>query len=276
MPVLHMHTRKKERPVPPGRLKGEPSHNSFSEGFRHGIPIGLGYFSVSIAFGIKAVSGGLTPFEAVLISLTNLTSAGQFAGITVIAAGASLLEMALTQLVVNLRYALMSLSLSQKLHESVGTLKRCVIAFGNTDEIFAVASSQKGSLGLQYMLGLMTAPIFGWSLGTLTGAVADTLLPDFIRSALGIALYGMFIAIVVPPMKKQGSVRAVVTVSLVISTAFYYIPGLSSLSPGFVIIICTLAAAGLAAFLFPLPEQEDSSEAPSAQEPAASEGRERP
>lgn len=262
--------------MPPGRLKGEPSHNSFSEGFRHGIPIGLGYFSVSIAFGIKAVSGGLTPFEAVLISLTNLTSAGQFAGITVIAAGASLLEMALTQLVVNLRYALMSLSLSQKLHESVGTLKRCVIAFGNTDEIFAVASSQKGSLGLQYMLGLMTAPIFGWSLGTLTGAVADTLLPDFIRSALGIALYGMFIAIVVPPMKKQGSVRAVVTVSLVISTAFYYIPGLSSLSPGFVIIICTLAAAGLAAFLFPLPEQEDSSEAPSAQETAASEGRERP
>ncbi len=276
MPVLHMHTRKKARPVPPERLKGEPSHNSFSEGFRHGIPIGLGYFSVSIAFGIKAVSGGLTPFEAVLISLTNLTSAGQFAGITVIAAGASLLEMALTQLVVNLRYALMSLSLSQKLHESVGTLKRYVIAFGNTDEIFAVASSQKGSLGLQYMLGLMTAPIFGWSLGTLTGAVADTLLPDFIRSALGIALYGMFIAIVVPPMKKQGSVRAVVTVSLVISTAFYYIPGLSSLSPGFVIIICTLAAAGLAAFLFPLPEEEVPSEAPSAQEPAASEGRERP
>ncbi|MFR8004014.1 MAG: AzlC family ABC transporter permease [Hydrogeniiclostridium sp.] len=276
MPVLHMHTRKKARPVPPERLKGEPSHNSFSEGFRHGIPIGLGYFSVSIAFGIKAVSGGLTPFEAVLISLTNLTSAGQFAGITVIAAGASLLEMALTQLVVNLRYALMSLSLSQKLHESVGTLKRCVIAFGNTDEIFAVASSQKGSLGLQYMLGLMTAPIFGWSLGTLTGAVADTLLPDFIRSALGIALYGMFIAIVVPPMKKQGSVRAVVTVSLVISTVFYYIPGLSSLSPGFVIIICTLAAAGLAAFLFPLPEEEVPSEAPSAQEPAASEGRERP
>lgn len=276
MPVLHKHTRKKARPVPPGCLKGEPSHNSFSEGFRHGIPIGLGYFSVSIAFGIKAVSGGLTPFEAVLISLTNLTSAGQFAGITVIAAGASLVEMALTQLVVNLRYALMSLSLSQKLHESVGTWKRCVIAFGNTDEIFAVASSQKGSLGLQYMLGLMTAPIFGWSLGTLTGAVADTLLPDFIRSALGIALYGMFIAIVVPPMKKQGSVRAVVAVSLVISTAFYYIPGLSSLSPGFVIIICTLAAAGLAAFLFPLPEEEDSSEAPSAQEPAASEGRERP
>ena len=119
MPVLHKHTRKKERPVPPGRLKGEPSHNSFSEGFRHGIPIGLGYFSVSIAFGIKAVSGGLTPFEAVLISLTNLTSAGQFAGITVIAAGASLLEMALTQLVVNLRYALMSLSLIHICYEPV-------------------------------------------------------------------------------------------------------------------------------------------------------------
>ncbi len=167
------------------------------------------------------------------------------------------MEMALTQLVVNLRYALMSLSLSQKLHGSVGTLKRCVIAFGNTDEIFAVASSQRGSLGLRYMLGLMTAPVFGWSLGTLTGAVADTLLPDIVRSALGIALYGMFIAIVVPPMKKQGSVRAVVTISLVISTAFYYIPGLSSLSPGFVIIICTLAAAGMGAYLFPLPDEEE-------------------
>lgn len=254
---MHIGTKTDRRRVPRGSLQGEPGHNRFWEGFRHGIPIGLGYFSVSIAFGIKAVSGGLTPFQAVLISLTNLTSAGQFAGITVIAAGASLLEMALTQLVVNLRYALMSLSLSQKLHASVGTLKRCVIAFGNTDEIFAVASSQRGSLGLRYMLGLMTAPIFGWSLGTLTGAVADTLLPDIVRSALGIALYGMFIAIVVPPMKKQGSVRAVVTISLVISTAFYYIPGLSSLSPGFVIIICTLAAAGMGAYLFPLPDEEE-------------------
>ena len=142
-----------------GKSALSPDHNSFGEGFRHGIPIGLGYFSVSIAFGIKAVSSGLSPLEAVLISLTNLTSAGQFAGITVIAAGAPLLEMALTQLVVNLRYALMSLSLSQKLHPSVRTPGRCLMAFGNTDEIFAVASSQKGSLGLFYMLVLVTAGI---------------------------------------------------------------------------------------------------------------------
>lgn len=241
-----------------------PANNSYRKGFQDGIPIGLGYFSVSIAFGIKAVAGGLSVFEAVLISLTNVTSAGQFAGITVMAAGASLVEMALTQLIVNLRYALMSLSLSQKLHSSVRTLKRSIIAFGNTDEVFAVASSQKGSLGFIYMLGLITAPVMGWSLGTLTGAVADTFLPEYISSALGIALYGMFIAIVVPPMKKENPLKAVVIIALVVSTAFYYIPGLSSLSPGFVIIICTLIAAGVGAYLFPVsdePEEEGSEEA---------------
>lgn len=231
--------------------------NRYSAGFRHGIPIGLGYFSVSMAFGILAVSEGLSPWEAVLISLTNLTSAGQFAGLSVITAGGSLMEIAFTQLVVNLRYALMSLSLSQKLHASVKTLQRCLIAFGNTDEIFAVASSQKQSLGLLYMLGLMSAPIIGWSTGTLTGAVASTILPIFIRSALGVALYGMFVAIVVPPMKHQHSIRVVVVFSLLLSTLFTYLPWISSfLSSGTLIILCTLAAAGLGAFFFPLREED--------------------
>ncbi len=238
--------------------------NRYMLGFRHGIPIALGYFSVSMAFGILAVADGLSPWQAVLISLTNLTSAGQFAGLSVITAGGSLAEMAFTQLIVNLRYALMSLSLSQKLHSSVGTLKRCVIAFGNTDEIFAVASSQRQSLGFFYMLGLISSPILGWSAGTLTGAVASTILPIFIRSALGVALYGMFVAIVVPPMKRRHSIRVVVAISLLLSTALTYLPYLSSfLSSGTLIILCTLAAAGLGAALFPLKEEdmEDPAEA---------------
>ena len=169
--------------------QGQPARRTRAQSFLGRIPPWYSHWT-GIFFRQHCLwhQGGirrLTPFQAVLISLTNLTSAGQFAGITVIAAGASLLEMALTQLVVNLRYALMSLSLSRSSMHPWGTLKRCVIAFGNTDEIFAVASSQRGSLGLRYMLGLMTAPIFGWSLGTLTGAVADTLFAGYCPQRFG-------------------------------------------------------------------------------------------
>ena len=172
------------------------------QGIRHGIPIGLGYLSVSFAFGMKAVGDGLTVLQAVLISMTNLTSAGQIAALPLMAGGASLAEMALTQLTINLRYALMSLSLSRKLDGSMGTLQRLVFSFANTDEIFAVASSQPGKVGKYYLYGLMIAPWIGWSLGTFLGAAAGTLLPAFVRSALGIAIYGMFLAIILPPARE--------------------------------------------------------------------------
>ncbi len=230
-------------------------HNKIKAGLRDGIPIAAGYFSVSFTFGMLAVQDGISPFHAVLISLLNLTSAGQFAGLTVIVSGASLLEMALTQLVINIRYALMSVSLSQKLDSSVKTFQRMLIAYGNTDEIFAVASSKPGSVGSRYMYGLIFLPVLGWVGGTLTGAVASTLLPAAVISALGVALYGMFIAIVVPVAKESREVLIVVGAALVFSTAFYYLPVLQEISSGFTIIICTVAAAGIGAVLFPIKEE---------------------
>ena len=230
-------------------------HNKIKAGLRDGIPIAVGYFSVSFTFGMLAVQDGISPFHSVLISLLNLTSAGQFAGLTVIVSGASLLEMALTQPVINIRYALMSISLSQKLDSSVKSFQRMLIAYGNTDEIFAVASSKPGSVGSRYMYGLIALPVLGWVGGTLTGAVASTLLPAAVISALGVALYGMFIAIVVPVAKENREVLIVAGSALLFSTAFYYLPVLREISSGFTIIICTVAAAGIGAVLFPVKEE---------------------
>ncbi|MDO4287568.1 MAG: AzlC family ABC transporter permease [Eubacterium sp.] len=227
---------------------------TLAKGLRDGIPIGLGYLSVAFTFGMMAVDGGLPIWSAVLISATNLTSAGQFAGLALILSGGSFLEMALTQLVINLRYALMSLSLSQKLDPAVNTLERMAIAFVNTDEIFAVSSGQPGRLTKGYMFGLAVMPYIGWTGGTLIGAAASTILPAFIRSALGIAIYGMFIAIFIPPAKKQKSVRVVLAAAVFTSCVFAFVPVLNTLSSGFVIIICTLAAAALGAVLFPIEE----------------------
>ena len=228
---------------------------AFRQGIRHGIPIGLGSLSVSFAFGMKAVGDGLTVLQAVLISMTNLTSAGQIAALPLMAAGASLAEMALTQLTINLRYALMSLSLSRKLDGSMGTLQRLIFSFANTDEIFAVSSAQPGKVGKRYLYGLMLAPWIGWSLGTFLGAAAGTLLPEFVRTALGIAIYGMFLAIILPPARKNGPVCFVVLVAVALSLCFHYIPGLNTVSSGFVIIICGVLAAAAGAWLFPAGEE---------------------
>ncbi|MBE5789719.1 MAG: AzlC family ABC transporter permease [Clostridiales bacterium] len=231
-------------------------NGAFRKGIRHGLPIALGYLSVSFAFGMKAVGDGLTVLQAVLISMTNLTSAGQIAALPLMTGGAALTEMALTQLTINLRYALMSLSLSRKLDSSMGTLQRMIFSFANTDEIFAVASSQPGKVGKHYLYGLMLTPWFGWSLGTLLGAAAGTLLPAFVRTALGIAIYGMFLAIILPPARKQLSVRAVVAIAVALSLCFRYIPGLNRISSGFAIIICAVSAAAAGAALFPLKDGE--------------------
>lgn len=228
--------------------------DAFRQGFRHGIPIGLGYLSVSFAFGMKAVGDGLTVLQAVLISMTNLTSAGQIAALPLMTGGAGLAEMALTQLTINLRYALMSLSLSRKLDQSMGTAQRMIFSFANTDEIFAVASSQPGKIGKHYLYGLMIAPWIGWSLGTLLGAAAGTLLPAFVRSALGIAIYGMFLAIILPPARRSKPVCFVVLTAVCLSLCFHYIPGLNTVSSGFVIIICGVLAAALGAWRFPAEE----------------------
>lgn len=236
----------------------DKTEGRYSQGVRDGIPIGLGYLSVSFTFGIMAVMGGLPVWAALIISMTNLTSAGQFAGLGLIISGASYFEVALTQLVINLRYALMSLSVSQKLKDGVGNLSRMGIAFGITDEIFAVSTTKDGSIGAQYMYGLMTTPYIGWSLGTLIGAVAGMLLPESIRSALGIAIYGMFIAIIVPPAKDNRVILQVIFGAVILSSCFRWIPVLCSVSSGFVIIICAVICAGLAAALAPIDKDDES------------------
>lgn len=229
-------------------------NNAFLRGIRHGIPIALGYLSVSFTFGMKAVGDGMTPLQALLISATNLTSAGQFAGLPLMTGGASLIEMALTQLVINLRYALMSLSLGQRLDGTMNTLSRLLFSFANTDEIFAVASSQPEKVGRNYLFGLILTPYFGWTVGTLLGAVAGTLLPEFFRSALGIAIYGMFLAIILPPAKREKPVRLVVLLAVALSLCLQYVPLFSGISSGFAVILCAVIASAVGALLHPVKE----------------------
>ena len=229
--------------------------NSYARGLRDGIPIGLGYLSVSFTFGMMAVASGIPLWAAVLISVSNLTSAGQFAGLSLILASASYVEIAVAQLVINLRYSLMSLSLSQKLSPKLKTPGRMGISFGITDEIFAVASIQSGEIGGRYFAGLMAIPYVGWTLGTLIGAVAGLLLPASVRSALGIAIYGMFLAIVVPAAKKSRPIFGVLLIAVGLSCLFRWTPALNQVSGGFVIIICAVAAAGIVAYLNPVKEE---------------------
>ena len=230
--------------------------NEFKTGVSRGLPVGMGYFSVSFGFGAMAISQGLKVFDATLISISNLTSAGQFAGLTVIVAAATLWEMILTQLIINSRYALMSLALSQRMGQRIGILPRLVIAFFNTDEIFALAMARVEPLTVPFMLGLGTLPILGWTLGTLCGALAGSILPASIQAALGVMLYGMFIAIVVPPAKGDKKILAAVILALIFSTAFTIIPLLKQVSAGISIVICTVAAAALCAWWFPIAEEE--------------------
>ena len=228
----------------------------FRKGLKDGIPIALGYFSVSIAFGLMAVQCGLSWFEALLISFTNLTSAGQFAGVTVIAGMGSYLEMAVTQLVINSRYALMGIALSQKTDSAFRGIWRAVLGFAITDEIFAVAISSDSEISKRYFAGLAALPIIGWSAGTLCGAVLGSIMPLIVTNALGLALYGMFIAVVVPAAKENLHVLIAVVIAIAISSAIYYIPAFSSVSSGFAIIICAVIASAACAVLFPVKDQE--------------------
>lgn len=228
----------------------------YRTGVRTGLPVGMGYFSVSFGFGAMAASQGIRALDAALISVTNLTSAGQFAGLTLIVAAATLWEMILTQLVINSRYALMSLALSQRMGQKIGVLPRLLIAFFNTDEIFALAMAREQALTVPFMLGLGTLPIIGWTGGTLLGALAGSVLPVDIRAALGVMLYGMFIAIVVPPAKQEKPVLVTVVLALVCSCLFSWLPRLKGVSAGISIVICTVAAAAVCAALFPIPDEE--------------------
>ncbi len=231
--------------------------NKFLEGIKDGIPIGLGYLSVAFAFGIFATESGLTVWQTLLISMLNVTSAGQLAGVPIIAGGGTLIEMAVSQLVINARYALMSVSLSQKLSKSVSLLDRFIISFVNTDEVFAVASSKKGLVGRSYLYGLILTPFVGWSIGTLFGALAGNILPASVISALGIAIYGMFVAIVMPVIKENKHTLLCVLFAILLSCLFSFVPLLSKVPSGFSIIICAVIASGLFAVVAPIEVEEE-------------------
>ncbi len=230
---------------------------SFRKGIIDGLPVCIGYLSVAFAFGIFAVSSGLRVSEALFISMANVTSAGQLAAVPIITGGGMLAELAIAQLVINLRYALMSVSLSQKFDATVRLLDRFLIAFVNTDEVFAIATSQKCAVGRRYLYGLILTPYLGWSVGTLLGAVAGDVLPPIVTSALGIAIYGMFIAIVVPAARASRATAACVLLAAVLSLLFRYVPLLNTVPSGFVIIICAVLAAGVMALVAPLPATEE-------------------
>ncbi|NLJ31285.1 MAG: AzlC family ABC transporter permease [Clostridiales bacterium] len=229
---------------------------TWGKGIRDGLPICLGYLSVSFAFGMMATQGGMSPWVALLISMSNLTSAGQVAGTALILSGGLYLEIAVTTFVINIRYMLMSLSLSQKIDGAMGTLQRLALSFGVTDEIFAVSMQQKGELGARYLSGLMLTPYLGWSAGTLLGATATGLLPAAVRTALNIAIYGMFLAIIVPPARHSRPVALVIAIAVAMSCLFRWTPGLNRVSTGWVIILCAVAASAFAALRYPVHETE--------------------
>ena len=231
------------------------THSEYFKGFRDGLPIGLGYLSVSFAFGITAVKMGIPVIAAILISMTCVTSAGQVAGITAIASGGGFIEIALAQLIINLRYSQMSLSLSQKLCRKYSLFHRLTTSFGVTDEVFAVASARTEKVTPPYMYGLITLPYIMWSAGTALGALLGGILPDFVTSALGIAIYGMFIAIVVPPARRFKGVLVVALMAAALSCAFKFLPFLDFLG-GFSVIICTVIAAAAGALIFPRPVED--------------------
>jgi predicted branched-subunit amino acid permease len=235
------------------------NRKEFLTGMKESIPVGIGYFSVSFGFGALAIATGLDVFTATLISAVNLTSAGQFAGLQVIAALAPLLDMILCQLVINSRYALMSIALSQRMGPDISTFHRTIISFFNTDEVFAIAIKRKEPLSSAFMLGLGPLPIIGWTLGTLCGALAGSLLPLSVRTALSVALYGMFIAIVVPQTASERPKRFAALIAVALSCLFYFMPFLKeNVSSGLSVVICTLISAGLCAFFFPLPEEKEA------------------
>lgn len=234
--------------------------SSFRQGITDGIPIALGYLAVSFSFGIMAKNAGLNALQAVLLSFTNLTSAGQFAGLGIITAGASYLEMAFTQLVINLRYCLMSAALSQKIDTKAPFFHRFLVSYGVTDEIFGVSSTLKGKLDPFYSYGVISVASPGWTLGTLLGVLSGSILPDRILSALGVALYGMFIAVIVPASKENKIIAGLVIISMLASLIFSIAPVISGISSGFRIIILTVIIAGAAAALFPVQEEETSKE----------------
>lgn len=234
------------------------SNYTFVRGMRDGIPICLGYFAVSFALGIAGRGVGMNAVQAFVMSLTMVASAGQFAAITLIGAGAGIIEMITTTVVVNLRYLLMSCSLTQKLSPETKLLHRLALSYCMTDEIFGLSISVDGFLRPVYTYGITMISVSGWCLGTVLGVVAGNILPALVTNALGVAMYGMFLAIIIPPAKENHFLGALVAVSMAASGLFSILPYLKAISSGFRVIILTILIAGIAAVIHPIEEPGDN------------------
>lgn len=230
---------------------------NFKNGLKDGLPIGLGYLSVSFAFGVRASILGVPALISLFMSMTNLTSAGQLAGLEVVAALGSIVEIAILQLVINSRYFLMSLSLTQKIDDTFCLRRRLLCAAFITDEIYAVAAAKPQKIGVKYFYGLSLLPYIGWAVGTILGALLGDVLPQNVTYALGIALYAMFIAIIVPPSTKHAGTLFAVLFGAALSCALYYIPAFKNISSGTSVIICALISALAAAAIFPIKEEQN-------------------
>ena len=233
---------------------------NYREGLRDGVPIALGYLAVAFTLGIAARNFGIHAFPATIMSLTNFTSAGEFAALGIISAGAPYLEMVFSQAIINLRYLLMSCALSQKLAPDVSLFHRFWTGFFITDEIFGVSSGRPGYLNPFYTYGTASIAIPGWALGTCLGVILGTALPDRITRALSVALYGMFLAVIIPPARKDRIIAGLVVLSMLASYLFTMIPALSGISSGMRVIILTVLISGAAAFLFPIKEDPNNAE----------------
>lgn len=229
-------------------------NNNFKMGLRDGMPIGLGYIAVSVAFGLFAVVSGLSIWQALLISALNLTSAGQMAAVPCLVGGGSLTELALSQLVINSRYSLMAVSLSQRLGKSVRIRDRFLCALSITDEMFAVLIGKEQQIGRSYVRGMIVFPILGWCLGTFIGALVGSILPPLLVTALSVAMYAMFVAIIVPAAVSDRRILVAILLAVGVSCAFAYIPALTVVPAGFVIIISTAAVSVLMALVAPIDD----------------------
>ena len=228
---------------------------NFRKGIRDGMPICLGYLSVSFTFGLLGVGMGLSWWQTTFISLTNVTSAGQFAGLTIMMEGAALVEMVISQFFINLRYLLMSISLTQKVDKKFRGLYRWVLAMGVTDEIFAVAMSQEKPVSRRYFSGLFLTPYLGWGFGTLLGSLLGEIVPQSVAGVFGIAIYGMFLAIIIPKATESKPVLSVVLIAALLNCVIYYVPFIK-LSSGLSITLCAVVAAAYGAWRHPIASED--------------------
>lgn len=231
--------------------------NFYLYGLKKGIPIALAYLAVSFAFGIMTKTGGISPIASTIMSFLSLTSAGQFAGSKLIMISASYVEIFFTVLFINLRYALMSISLSQKIDSQVPRWKRVIMSFGITDEIYAVAITEKKEVNLKYMLGITTLPLLGWTIGTLIGSLGASIFSDNLLVAMNIALYAMFIAIIIPDCKNSLKITVSVLIAVIISVILYFVPYIKDIGFGFKIIISTVIACTIGALIYPREEESE-------------------